>query len=195
VNASEVSDDALLAAMAVGDERAGVAFVRRYQRRVFGLALSMVGDPSLAQDIAQEAFLRAWLHAAVFDRRRGSVGTWVLTITRNLAVDSLRVRRAVATSPSDLVWLNLTDQSRLPDEQAASSDIRSRMATALASLPAEQGRALVLSAVYGYTAEEVSKAEGVPLGTAKSRIRRGLQRLRSAASSIDLGGAHGGMAP
>ncbi|HXW79876.1 MAG TPA: sigma factor, partial [Acidimicrobiales bacterium] len=87
---SGVSDDALLAGMAVGDERAGVAFVRRYQRRVYGLALSMVGDPVLAQDIAQEAFLRAWRHALVFDRRRASVGTWILTITRNLAVDALR---------------------------------------------------------------------------------------------------------
>ena len=58
------SDEALLAGMAVGDERAGVAFVRRYQRRVYGLALSMVGDPTLAEDIAQEALLRAWRHAA-----------------------------------------------------------------------------------------------------------------------------------
>jgi RNA polymerase sigma-70 factor (ECF subfamily) len=66
-----VSDDTLLAGMGVGDERAGVAFVRRYQRRVYGLALSMVGDPVLAQDIAQEAFLRAWRHALVFDRRSG----------------------------------------------------------------------------------------------------------------------------
>src|ERR1700684_2849645 len=102
-----VSDDALLAGMAVGDERAGVAFVRRYQRRVYGLALSMVGDRAQAEDIAQEAFLRAWRHALVFDRRRGSVGTWVLTITRHLAVDALRLRRAVVTDPGDLLWLNL----------------------------------------------------------------------------------------
>jgi len=185
----EVSDDALLAAMAVGDEQAGVAFVRRYQKRVFGLALSMVGDATLAQDIAQEAFLRAWRHALVFDRRRGSVGTWVLTITRNLAVDALRLRRAVVTDPADLLWVNLADKSRPPDEQAGAADIRTRMAAALATLPPEQSRALVLAAVYGYTAEEVSKAEAVPLGTAKSRIRRGLQRLRAMATTIDVSGA------
>jgi RNA polymerase sigma factor (sigma-70 family) len=189
---AEVSDDALLAGMAVGDESAGVTFVRRYQRRVYGLALSMVGDPAMAQDIAQEAFLRTWRHALVFDRRRGSVGTWVLTITRNLSVDALRLRRAVVTDPADLMWVNLTDKSRLPDEQAGSSDMRTRMAAALASLPPEQSRALVLSAVYGYTAEEVSKAESVPLGTAKSRIRRGLQRLRAVvADSHDFGGNRG----
>jgi len=192
---SEVSDDALLAAMGVGDEDAGVAFVRRYQRRVYGLALSMVGDAALAQDIAQEAFLRAWRHALVFDRRRGSVGTWVLTITRNLSVDALRLRRAVVTDPTDLIWVNLTDKSRPPDEQAGASDMRTRMASALATLPPEQSRALVLAAVYGYTAEEVSRAESVPLGTAKSRIRRGLQRLRVAAEKSDLGGMRdmGGM--
>ncbi|HTT91486.1 MAG TPA: sigma-70 family RNA polymerase sigma factor [Acidimicrobiales bacterium] len=183
-----VSDDALLAGMAVGDERAGVAFVRRYQRRVYGLAVSMVGDPVLAQDIAQEAFLRAWRHAQVFDRRRASVGTWMLTITRNLAVDALRLRRPVVTDPTDVMWANLVSGTVRPDENAESKDTRARMAAALASLPPEQSRALVLAAVYGYTAAEVSKAESVPLGTAKTRIRRGLLKLRAVAPSHDLAG-------
>ena len=185
---SDVSDDALLAGMAVGDERAGVAFVRRYQRRVYGLAVSMVGDPVLAQDIAQEAFLRAWRHAQVFDRRRASVGTWMLTITRNLAVDALRLRRPVVTDPTDVMWANLVSKSVSPDENAESKDTRARMSDALASLPPEQSRALVLAAVYGYTAAEVSEAESIPLGTAKTRIRRGLLKLRAVASSHDLAG-------
>jgi len=190
---SGVSDDALLAGMAVGDERAGVAFVRRYQRRVYGLAVSMVGDPVLAQDIAQEAFLRAWRHALVFDRRRASVGTWMLTITRNLAVDALRLRRPVVTDPADIMWANLASGGPSPDEHAENKDVRARMSSALASLPAEQSRALVLAAVYGYTAAEVSKAESIPLGTAKTRIRRGLMKLRAVASNHDLAG--GGSLP
>jgi RNA polymerase sigma factor (sigma-70 family) len=185
---SGVSDDALLAGMAVGDERAGVAFVRRYQRRVYGLAVSMVGDPVLAQDIAQEAFLRAWRHAQVFDRRRASVGTWMLTITRNLAVDALRLRRPVVMDPADVMWANLVNGAAAPEEQAESKDVRARMSEALATLPPEQGRAVVLAAVYGYTAAEVSKAESIPLGTAKTRIRRGLLKLRAVASSHDLAG-------
>lgn len=185
---SGLSDDALLAGMAVGDERAGVAFVRRYQRRVYGLAVSMVGDPVLAQDIAQEAFLRAWRHAQVFDRRRASVGTWMLTITRNLAVDALRLRRPVVMDPADVMWANLVNGAAAPEEQAESRDVRARMSEALATLPPEQGRAVVLAAVYGYTAAEVSKAESIPLGTAKTRIRRGLLKLRSVASSHDLAG-------
>jgi RNA polymerase sigma-70 factor (ECF subfamily) len=69
------TDEALLAGMGLGDEQAGIMFVRRYQRRVFGLALGMVGDPNLAEDIAQEALIRAWKHAPVYDARRGGVAT------------------------------------------------------------------------------------------------------------------------
>jgi RNA polymerase sigma factor (sigma-70 family) len=188
-----VADDALLAGMAVGDERAGVAFVRRYQRRVYGLAVRMVGDPVLAQDIAQEAFLRAWRHAQVFDRRRASVSTWMLTITRNLAVDALRLRRPVVTDPTDILWTNLVSGAAAPEEQAESQDVRGRISRALATLPPEQSRALVLAAVYGYTAAEVSEVESIPLGTAKTRIRRGLLKLRAVASTHDLAG--GGAVP
>ena len=93
------SDEALIAGMAHGDEQAGLAFVRRYQGRVFGLAVSMLGDPSLAEDVAQEAILRAWRHAPVYDPRRGAVSTWVLTIGRNLTIDALRMRRVGPDRP------------------------------------------------------------------------------------------------
>jgi RNA polymerase sigma-70 factor (ECF subfamily) len=178
-----LSDEALLAGMAVGDERAGVAFVRRYQRRVYGLAFSIVGDAVLAQDVAQEAFLRVWKHALVFDRRRASVATWALTITRNLAVDALRVRRPVPTDPGDFVLMGIADRRPGPEEHAGSQDARERIGAALALLPPEQSRALVLATVYGYTAAEVSRVEAVPLGTAKTRIRRGLQKLRALVTS------------
>lgn len=174
-----LSDDALVAGMAVADERAAVSFVRRYQAKIYGLALSMVGDPALAEDIAQEAFFRVWKHAPVFDRRRGSVATWALTITRNLAVDFLRLRRAVCVDPADELWAGFAaPPGQAPDELAELSEARSRIGEALAALPPEQSRALVLSAVFGYSASEISKAEGIPLGTAKTRIRRGLMKLR-----------------
>jgi RNA polymerase sigma factor (sigma-70 family) len=180
------SDEALLAGMAIGDERAAVAFVRRYQQRVYGLAVTMVGDPALAEEIAQEALLRAWRHAQVFDPRRASVATWVLTITRNLAVDALRLRRAVPTDPEKLTGLGMVSGGASPAERAESSDLGERVRSALASLPVEQRRAVVLASMYGYTAAEVSEAESVPLGTAKTRIRAGLLKLRDAASRGDL---------
>src|SRR5262245_15440054 len=89
----DVSDDALLAAFAVGDPDAGAQFVRRYQRRVFGLARSIVEERALAEDLTQEAFVRAWRYAPSYDPRRGSVASWILAITRNVALDACRSRR------------------------------------------------------------------------------------------------------
>jgi RNA polymerase sigma-70 factor (ECF subfamily) len=173
------SDEALLGAMALGDETAGVAFVRRYQRRTFGLALSIVGDPDLSEDISQEALVRAWRHAPVYDSRRASVTTWVLTITRNLAIDALRMRRSVPIDPDDIINLGIVSNDPDPSEHAQRADASARVREALAFLPAEQRRALVLSAFYGLTADEISRQESIPLGTAKTRIRAGLGKVRS----------------
>lgn len=172
------SDESLLAGMAQGDERAGLAFVRRYQGRVFGLAMGMVSDAALAEDIAEEALLRAWRHAPVYDSRRGAVSTWVLTITRNLTIDALRMRRAVPTDPDDLVNLGLASNDVTPEASAASAESARELRLALAGLSAEQRRALVLAYFYGMTALEVSERESIPLGTAKTRIRAGLTKLR-----------------
>jgi RNA polymerase sigma factor (sigma-70 family) len=106
------------------------------------------------------------------------VATWVLTITRNLAVDFLRLRRAVSTDPADDLWAGLVAPAHAPDELAELAEARSRVSTALAAIPPEQSRALVLSAVLGYSASEISRLEGIPLGTAKTRVRRGLMKLR-----------------
>ena len=175
-----MSDEALLAGLAVGDEASGIALVRRYERRVFGLARAMVGDPGLAEDIAQEAFVRVWRHAAIFDAWRGSVANWILTITRNLAIDALRVRRAVPIAEDDPAWVDLVSTERSPEDATVLSDAAGRVRLALRSLPAEQRRAVVLAGLYGRTAAEIASSEGVPLGTAKSRIRLGLSRVREA---------------
>ena len=182
VDSAELSDEDLLAGMAVGDQAAAVAFVRRYQRRVFGLAYSMTGDPGVAEDVAQEAMTRVWRHAPVFDPRRGSVTSWVLTITRNLTIDALRLRRAVPTDPDDFAISMLASNERDPEDAAGRSDARRVVGAALRVLPDEQRRAVILSAVYGRTALEISESEGIPLGTAKTRIRTALIRLRA---SID----------
>ena len=176
----ELSDDGLLAGMAVGDQAAAVAFVRRYQRRVFGLAYSMTGEAGVAEDVAQEAMVRVWRHAPVFDPRRGSVASWVLTITRNLAIDALRLRRAVPTDPDDFAAAALRSNEHNPEDAVQRGDARGVVRDALGLLPPEQRRAVVLAAVYGRTALEISESEGIPLGTAKTRIRTALIRLRAA---------------
>ncbi|MDP9075413.1 MAG: sigma-70 family RNA polymerase sigma factor, partial [Actinomycetota bacterium] len=101
------ADDALLAGFGNGDPEAATSFIRRNQRRVFGLALSIVADPALAEDVAQEAFTRAWRHAATYDPRRGSVVAWLLTITRNLAIDALRLRRSTPVDPAVLAAVDM----------------------------------------------------------------------------------------
>ncbi|HEY6471842.1 MAG TPA: sigma-70 family RNA polymerase sigma factor [Acidimicrobiales bacterium] len=174
------SDEALLAGMAVGEQAAAVAFVRRYQRRVFGLAYSMTSDAGVSEDVAQEAMVRAWKHAPVFDPRRGSVASWVLTITRNLAIDALRLRRAVPTDPDDFAASAMRSNEHNPEDAVRRGDARRIVRDALEVLPDEQRRAVVLAAVYGRTALEISESESIPLGTAKTRIRTGLIRLRAA---------------
>lgn len=182
------SDETLLGAMAVDDESAGVAFVRRYQRRVFGLALGIVKDPSVAEEIAQEALIRVWRHAPVYDARRGSVTTWVLTITRNLAIDALRLRRAVPVEPDDLIALGLVSDDADPADAAQRADATWRVHEALRTIPLEQRRALLLSAYYGLTAQEISALEEIPLGTAKTRIRAALMKVRLALAEPAEGG-------
>jgi RNA polymerase sigma factor (sigma-70 family) len=175
-----LTDEALLAGLAVGDPDVAVVFVRRFQRRVFGLALTMVSDPALAEDVAQEALVKVWRHAGAFDPRRGSVTTWVLAITRNLAIDALRVRRAAPADPTALNALLPADGGQLPDEQATASDAAARLRAAIATLPPEQRRALLLASFAGRTAQEIADSEGIPVGTAKTRIRAAMHKLRTA---------------
>src|ERR1700684_2692758 len=148
----ELSDEALLAGMAVGEQAAAVAFTPRYQRPLFGLAYSMTSDAGVAEDVAQEAMIRVWRHAPVFDPRRGSGPSWVLTITRNLAIDALRLRRAVPTDPDDFAAAAMTSSEHDPEDAVRRGDAREIVQAALRVLPEEQRRAVVLAAVYGRTA-------------------------------------------
>jgi RNA polymerase sigma factor (sigma-70 family) len=178
---TEPSDDVVLAGLASSDPVAARVFVTRFSPRAYGLALQLVGDRAVAEDIAQEALLRAWRHAASFDSRRGSVATWVLSIVRHLAIDTLRMRRSEPVDPSRIEPLITTLGSPDPPAVAAEQDDDARrLRRALADLPPEQRRAVVMAAYGGLSASEVATAERIPLGTAKTRIRSGLRRLRSA---------------
>ena len=175
------SDDTLLASFALGDPDAAAAFIRRYQGKVYGLARSMVGDPDLAEDVAQEAFIRAWRYAPAYDARRGSVHTWMLVITRSLAIDAMRLRRAQPVDPEVLTGLDLPVSAGTGPEATAETSAQVRQVReVLEELPVEQRKALLLAALCGRTAAEISEIESIPLGTAKTRIRAGMQKVRSA---------------
>ena len=177
---ADLSDEALLAGLGAGDRRAAAAFVRRFERRVYGLALSVLGDAVLAEDVAQEALTRAWRHAQAYDSRRGSVVTWLLTITRNLAIDALRLHRPHPVAPANLIDLSSPSGECGPAEAAIAAEEGRGVRAAVAELPLDQRRALVLSVFHGRTAKEIAEVEGIPLGTAKTRIRAGLFKLRTA---------------
>ena len=161
-----------------------MAFVRRFQRRVFGLALTILGDTGAAEDVAQEVFIRAWRHAQAYDPRRGAVATWLLTITRNLAIDALRLHRPTPTEPDSLAGFADASLERGPAESALSAEEGRGVRAALGLLPVDQRRALVLSAFHGRTAREVGEIEGIPLGTAKTRIRAGMGKLRTSLADV-----------
>jgi RNA polymerase sigma factor (sigma-70 family) len=175
-----LSDEALLAGLASGDPDDAAAFVRRFQRRVHGLAWTIVRDDDLADEVAQETFVRAWRHAAGYDARRGRVAAWLLTIARNVAIDRVRMRRIPAADPDVIVaLLDVAGQDAVPDLGE-----RDRLRRALAALPDEQRRALVLAVYGGRTAREISEADGVPLGTVKTRIRTAMLSLRDTLGAV-----------
>jgi RNA polymerase sigma-70 factor (ECF subfamily) len=169
-----LSDETLLAGMADGDQGAASAFVRRYQARVYGLALTIVGLPAVAEEVSQEVFLKAWRHASAYDARRGRVATWLLTITHHAAVDAVRYRHEDPMDP-DLLTAVLAPHDRAPENDSDTSLV---LRNALAELPPEQRGPILLMTFQGLTAREVAARDDVPLGTVKTRVRRGLLRLR-----------------
>jgi RNA polymerase sigma factor (sigma-70 family) len=184
VVSSDLSDEALLSGLGAGDPDAATAFTRRFQSRVYGLVLMIVRDEGVAEDVAQETFVRAWKHARTYDPRRGRVVTWLLTIARNLAIDVVRVRSAEPLDP-DVVATKLQQAgfADAPADEGFPPDERERVRQAMAGLPREQRRALFLAAYGGRTAQEVGEIEGIPLGTAKTRIRTAMLRLSDSLES------------
>ena len=185
VGADGVPDHVLLGGFAVGDAHTGPAFVRRFQGRVYGVAINMLGDRGLAEEVAQEAFVRAWKDAATYDPERASVATWLLRITHNLAIDAVRGRRPVALGPELVAALTPTGPATTVEDATVTSDLAAQARAALTRLPPGQAKAVWLAAFYGHSAQQVAVSEGISLGTAKCRIGRGLRALRAELSHPD----------
>jgi RNA polymerase sigma-70 factor (ECF subfamily) len=163
-----------------GDEAAFAALYDATTRRVFGLALRVVRDPAQAEEVTQEAFLEIWRTSARFDRDRGSALAWMLTIVHRKAVD--RVRSAEASTRRDTTYHQgaTTVEHDTTAEAAEASLEAHRVRGALRTLTDVQREALELAYFGGYTHTEVARMLDLPVGTAKTRIRDGLIRLRDA---------------
>lgn len=169
-----VSDDALFAGFAAGDADAAAAFVERFQRRVFGLALTILGDVRAATEAAEAAFTEAGRRAGSFDPRTSSVAIWLLGLTRRLALD--RIQPGPLRDPDTLVDL---DWGAEFDPNEPVGDVRRLQAT-LGAMAPETRRAVLLAAFEGCTVADIAEREGISPGTVTSRLRIGLMTLRRA---------------
>ncbi len=153
-----------------------------HRRGVHATAYRVLGSSSAAQDVVQDVFLRVWRNPAKFDARRGELGSYLRLMARSRAVDLWREGQASGRAEDRLKVVVAQDASRTdaqPDHLALASADRSTVRDALGRLPAPQREALVLAYWGGLTADQIAERAGVPLGTAKSRIRLGLARLRT----------------
>jgi RNA polymerase sigma factor (sigma-70 family) len=178
-DADRLPDGVLLAGLGAGDVDFAVTFVHRFQRVVFCIAMTVTGDPGTAEQVAQQTFEWAWRNAQVYDSRQGSVRAWMRTIARNLAVDVIHACPSGPVAPDDLSGL-LTAMTGTSEQLAGAHGCAAVLRRALACLPATQARALAMAGIYGMTARQIADAEGIPLDTAKTRIRDGVQTLRGA---------------
>jgi RNA polymerase sigma factor (sigma-70 family) len=173
----EVSDEALVAGLATGDPAVVTAFVRRFQGRVYGLALSLTRERDAAEDVAQVAFVRAWRYAGSFDPRRGPAAAWLFGIVRNVALDHLRTvgrRLDRPTGDGDRRFASLVGDV----DVLSPRDDLATVADELRTLAPEQRETLMAASYFGFTAREISEAWGLPLGTVKTRLRLAMGHLR-----------------
>lgn len=169
--------------MTLVERRDADAFAVLYDRHggaAYSLAHRIVGDPAIAEDVTQEAFLSVWRSGARFDAARGSVRSWTLGIVRNRAIDALR--RASSPAPKldldDDAVLEARPGEQLTDSEAIRRETSRKVQGALRELPAEQSEVIGLAYFGGFSHSEIAEMLGMPLGTVKGRMRLGLEKIR-----------------
>lgn len=181
------SDESLMAAIATHDERAFSALYDRYADLVFSASLRVLLDRQLAEDATQDIFVRLWQRPETFVPARGRFLSWLMSVTRNRSVDELRSRgrrsrREAATMEGAEAPAANVPSSHLDDPAHAAQVLEQQLEVraALETLPVDQRKALELAYFGGLTQQEIAFALHEPLGTVKTRIRLGMQKLRAA---------------
>jgi len=180
--AVESEDEALVRRMATGDDQALGVLYDRWQAVVHGVVSRTLRNAEDVEDVVEETFWQAWKQASRFDRTRGAVQTWLLTIARSRALDRVRALRRRREEPLEgddgqAVVQQVAEGD--PGQDAEASERRRFVAAALAGLPVEQREALELGYFGGLSQTEIAERTGQPLGTVKTRMRLALQKLRS----------------
>ncbi len=178
------SEDAQrIAAVGTGDERALEEIYDRYAQRVLSLAVSILKDEALAEDALQEVFTNIWLKAESYRPEMAAPSTWIMSVAHHKVVDMYRSRRRTTdhTVRPDMDALHRIPDGRMSVERQVERGFDARLVReALSTLPEEQSQPLYLSAWHGYSQSEISKMLGIPLGTVKTRMRLGMQKLKAA---------------
>ncbi len=174
--AAHLSDEALLEAVAGADEQALGELYDRFGRVAYGLALRILRDPALAEDAVQEAFLQVWRGAGGYQSERAKASTWVLTFVHRRAVDLVRREERRRAEPVDALPEPVVAGA---DETAVARSRQKVVRDALSRLPADQREAIELAYYGGLTQSELAERLDQPLGTIKSRMFTGLQRLHA----------------
>jgi RNA polymerase sigma-70 factor, ECF subfamily len=172
------SDAALMRAFVSRDPRAADELYGRFASRVYGLGIVMLGNDAAAQDLVQDTFVQLWRTGGSFDTNRGKLETWVLLVARSLAIDSLRRRVLESRSLERIGQPQEVDPDAGPEQRATTADLARRARLAMETLSPEQRAALELAYFGGRTSAEIAEIEGIPVGTAKTRVRTALLRLR-----------------
>lgn len=178
-------DARLIEQIAQGDRDAFAALYDRYSRPLFAAASQILRDPREAEDIVHDVFVTLWDKAGDFSPDRGTVFSWVITLTRNRAIDRVRSRKRRGELLSQSTPAELGYEEDGPRQNDAADTLwlhekATAVRQAVARLPAEQRTALELAFFSGLTQQEISERLSQPLGTIKARIRRGLLKLRDA---------------
>jgi RNA polymerase sigma-70 factor (ECF subfamily) len=178
-DAASIDTDATLMAAFTGKAPgAAEALYDRYAKRVYGLGRVLLSNPTDAEDLVQGTFLKAWRRASTFDPKRGSLDTWFLLIARGLAIDLLRRRTLEAKKLSAHPIRSEVSEEPGPEQYAEQYDLVRRAREAMDELPSAQRAALERAYIEGRSSTEVAALEGIPVGTAKTRIRTGITTLR-----------------
>ena len=187
----ESSDDSdLLSGLAAGDQQSLAALYDRYGNAALGLAFKVCGNRAIAEDIVQEAFLALWQKPGSFDSKRGSAGSFLMGIVHHKAVDAVR-REAALHRREESFAVEPQESSEDEVVEAAWISMRkTKVLAALGQLSDVQREALELAYLQGLTYSDVATRLNIPLGTAKTRMRDGMIRLRSLLAQSEVTGSY-----
>jgi RNA polymerase sigma-70 factor (ECF subfamily) len=181
VDYSALADDEIIVRLRAGESWAMSVLYDRYGRLVFSLAFRILNDRGAAEETVQEVFVKVWKRCREYDTKRGKFSSWLTGIAHNHAIDELRRRRVrpAASEDGTEAMEMVIDDGPAPLDLAVQSLERRRIVDALCKIPEEQRRAIEMAYFEGLTQQEIAERLGEPLGTIKTRMRLGMQKLKT----------------